>query len=120
MDTIRGWRSFSSLSVSERMLVSGNRVPSEKSLPCTSLYPLHSLRLAQPRDGACFGLVLRDTLAAVSGSRFYRSSNATWLDDLVAGRANKQIAYELGISSRTIDGRKPLPSRAHGPDRRDS
>ena len=53
------------------------------------------------------------------------------LEGLVSGHANKQIAYDLGISPRTIEnlpgepddqdaGCEPVGSRAHGPHRRDS
>ena len=53
------------------------------------------------------------------------------LEGLVAGHANKTIAYDLGISPRTVEiyranvmtkmqARKPLRARAHGADRRNS
>ena len=37
------------------------------------------------------------------GSTLYRSGSVQVLDGLVAGKANKVIAYDLGISPRTVE-----------------
>ena len=45
----------------------------------------------------------RNAPRSMPGWRRCRTANATCLTGLVAGRANKQIAYDLGISPRTVE-----------------